>query len=1000
MALSPERLESLKTLSSILRNCSSGEVRNILSEMDKDIWLDPESMLWLRYNLFHVSDLIKDLAVDDLKLVLSKINKESLKAFFVETEKRDHEIYLELLEIFPDWKKKEKTNSVTIEDLEGEVISTLNKLISEGRVGYNGILLYLYPPPCRPEGRETGGKGETKIIVLNPFPAMKDPLDILIYCPGGKSIDNFRISVQSRWERYFDSDTIFKNFTFNGYKIYIGRIYPEWKEPGLATIWADIEEIGEVSKTIYITNGTSSKGDIQLLESRYNEKEFSFQFKIIPEEKNKITYLRYTIYCTRCGVPLYSSVSKDLDKSVNLNIPLTGTILDHKEDLLFILQSENSSYSFLYNRTVNSNDYNNYELTEEFDPLEKFKLKLNKEDYTKFKSYYSFYHLSNSKAVSSSFLNSIYSDYLNNRRGAKFNYDRKESPLEIAKKEEDVFLFSPNSDFQMISLNSWESFRKNKGKLSLPVPLKYRVNDLYINLFQYNKDKILLYKQFHSPVSKKPQIIIDSPSALFEGDSIDIDIYVIPQGGKFFYIGQNGKEELDFISGKYTYRVIAGKDYEFHYSKDDILLIEKINIPIRKILETNIKVLSPGDTIDKKNLFYYNSPTQLMEKLMEENLFTYVWGCSEQTSAKLAGWVLLFKGEKEDKHILERIDQGLEYLKKFRKTDGHFTYFNEEKSSPRSTASVYKNLSLVKDRKEELVNVIPEYFKLLDELQKLLMDYEVKGVGRSESQLTEIFTNIDSVKKLIEWEDDKFKITTKGFYSLEAILFYCYKYLLEENKDELEIFSSYKKKETILYSSGIKGLLEKLNLSKPKVDINYTLRTRKVDEAKKKLLEQLEISYCKDSFPSTFDTISVISLLNYLLHIGHNFSFEEIEDKVKILSDHTIVLQTTEMESMISDRNSPLKIQKMELDKGENLILSWNMGRITTINNYYLYIPPLFEFENDRNVDILRLNPSFGRDKILLKSIRKGIGKVFLLEEDTYNTSNRRLIELGKIRVV
>ncbi len=832
-----------------------------------------------------------------------------------------------------------------------------------------------------------------------------DSLDILIKCPSAKNSAGVRISLQSRGERYFDSERFYLQTFLTNNKMYIGSIFPEWREVGPVTIWVDVENVGEVSTTVFVTSGTKASGDIEIVESNSTSKEISWKGSIHPLPETSDEPIFYTVYCTRCGIPVFHSKTKLENNYFHIKIPLGENVFEHNNNLLFHFHKKNSRYSVVYNL---KSKYKSLSFTQEpeLNPEEPFVLPLSKEKIESWKGSRAFYLLTQSPAISSQFLHHIQSSPKSVHRGAVSNFERKESALEIAQTSGEVLLFQNHSELQLFEeVPTFQIMLPIEYQdIVIPIPTRYRTKDLYLSILLLEKDGIRVYLQKYYPVSKQPCIVIDSPKALFPKESVEVDLFTIPEKDVTVYrVDKGQKEKLLKMGDRYTQRIVGEKEYHFELQTSEGIISKNLNLPQRDIQETSIELVEKNHTFVVDNLTkHFPNPNSLIQEICPNYILAYVWGCAEQTSAKLAALGFLLKSTDNKDFYITRITEGLEFLKSYQNEEGYMQYFKSTEHDIKSTAAVYVNLSLLSAFRKQLEPLIPEYFQFLDRLAKIVKDYKTDRTGRQDHSAQDLFINPENLKELVKWENDHFHLVKEGFYSVQALLYYSLAHLLQKEKNELEVFGSYKKLETKVYSLGLKGMLEKWNILKPKLNLELQLKTKKIDNAKEKIKEQLNLRFLKDSFPSTYDMIALVGLLHTVQEKVPKYEYTKPNGKeeLKVQSDWTFIIRDSSLEPSVSSSSAALKIQKLDLAKGERLVIKWIMQRHIAINNYYLYLPSLFAlpFWSEENKPI-RLNPSFGKEPIKLESIRKGVGRILLLEESAYMTSQRKVFDLGTVRV-
>jgi hypothetical protein len=401
----------------------------------------------------------------------------------------------------------------------------------------------------------------------------------------------------------------------------------------------------------------------------------------------------------------------------------------------------------------------------------------------------------------------------------------------------------------------------------------------------------------------------------------------------------------------------------------------------------------------------------------------YPWGCGEQTAAKIAGFgLLLLKCLPADKthFLVKKIKIGISALEKYKNDNGFYSIFSGVAGDVNTTTLIFNNLKILAKSRNRLEALLPELWKIFDDMKKKIADNPyLEQNGRSETLTVNAFDE-KSIAEIfaisVAEKDGKLINYSKTFQSLASKSFYALTMLAEKDKDSLDIFAGKEKKEIKYSSEGFRGILEKWNILKQPTKKTIKTLTRSLSPASKYLLPASEISYNAESVPSTIDLSSMLYFLdkvnnksNYEYSPNGNFFTPESNSyvptgKITVQSDYTFV----EKKEILMPNDAPfsfgqlLTISKKNLAKGDLLPIKYKLNSPSGI--IHVILPAIleavknsdFSFDSNNN---FRISHHFENNEFLLRTVRKGKGKIRLLIEDMYNTSQVYYLESDIIEV-
>ena len=271
--MNQEQQEKLRHLAGIIRKMPVKDARWILTDLESDVQFNREFLKYLAKHSFQPNELFELLSPEEFKSLFSKVPLPALQKWISENPEKKS--------IFEAALGKTKVSDILAKKLsagEGDnyselILEELCRQVSQGKVSYNGISLYLNPPECRPAS-PAKKSGNCFFAVLNPLVRDGEGLKIMIAAPE-YSGQMLRMSLQSTGPRYFSKESWFINLYIGSGGTYIGEVFPD-RMPGPVTVWLEIPGSGEVCRTVYFTGAKSLYTfDVKSIQSNYDSFEVS-----------------------------------------------------------------------------------------------------------------------------------------------------------------------------------------------------------------------------------------------------------------------------------------------------------------------------------------------------------------------------------------------------------------------------------------------------------------------------------------------------------------------------------------------------------------------------------------------------------------------------------------------------------------------------------------------------------------------------------------------------
>ncbi len=712
-------------------------------------------------------------------------------------------------------------------------ISTIVQLLEDSKINYSGMILYFYKLSCR---KKKFTKERITFQIWNTVCAINEPLWILILSQslaGTKCTLNF----------LFPKDIIIKReITFDIWGFYYGEIFLEAVD-GICSV-----SLINDNKICYSTNVIYTKKSKSLL--KVNDF-FLYQCDTHILGVGKIDSLgidrknskvRYTVYCSHCFQFIHFGTFLADGSTFEIILPFISVPLEHSIDLVIYFEYEGSSSvcraTIQKKNTEKLNVINLIERNSEDSIQISTRLEYGK---------YYLFALSKDEFPLESIRKSLEKD------------NRDFPDIEIGKQRIttlDGFLEKEESKFfaqEKIGIRLNSIVISNSNELySLFLEREENVQSMFVDVYEV-KDRLIHLNRFYSPISEMLQVWSEKRIQIPNEES-KIAIY-LSSSTKFIKI-KKPREISNFqIKDKYY-------------------------IKYREDLE--LEILDYKYNIYKKYYKRHNLWLTFSEKLEYEGFHLYILNEIESRIMNLRSnhpehlMILIYLYIKNYNNHLQ-----LEYI--VEKIDYLFRIYKLKNS--KVDINLYGLAEEILSFKSQLFFKFPDLFSYIEEISKKYRKMNYRTFDNY------IFENLYNY---LQWKDSEIILIRNDVYYLE-IIFILYKYLLEYDKDEVQILFEKKDRLDFEYSSGIKGFLQKIGLFPVSEKKRIHIKLKKVRDAKKKL---------KELFVFSLNQAERVNFRLYLL-------LEYLERNK--LKDKSISLKT--MDSLLGEKEStgeqPIRINKM-----------------------------------------------------------------------------------------
>ncbi|MFQ6119845.1 MAG: alpha-2-macroglobulin family protein, partial [Methanosarcinales archaeon] len=339
-----------------------------------------------------------------------------------------------------------------------------------------------------------------------------------------------------------------------------------------------------------------------------------------------------------------------------------------------------------------------------------------------------------------------------------------------------------------------------EGKVTKTVQLGDQIGTWKVQLYAFSGFDYV--ESSKTTVATKDTFVeVDTPAFIAQGDSCFVDIiYNSPKDADNLLVVEGIMPMEKRISGSGVERIEINKSGELRvkliapYFTDEV--VKYVGMPcVEKITTSQLYLMEAGEELkDFKSAVIYQDWSALIEDTVD-SLIQYPFGCAEQTSSKLCGLGIVYKGiksgaiDRDIKEVEKLIKSGLNRMKEFYK-NGMFSLWEEGNPEVRVTSMVLRNLipfseldftdasemiqtsadtlleSGVKDTR--LVSINKKFYNGIDCVEDAvsvyLGDFSKK---EKEKALKYIIKNANSENGIVYWNSDK--AWTKLETTLEAL---------------------------------------------------------------------------------------------------------------------------------------------------------------------------------------------------------------------------------------
>lgn len=1026
------KVHRLKALAKILSNMTEDDAMNILCDMEGAFRVDRKSLNYLAVSMFRPDEIFEKADRKGLSSLLSEMSLDSLSTLIDVLDEKNKNL---CADIIGDRRFKDAVDisrKPSRSDMISEMLKVMALKISAGKLSYKGPALFLMEIPCRPSLELKEEKDEVFFSVLNPVVSKDEGVRVLLYNPF-QTQGELKLSFQQKGERYFNRRSWLMPVLTDDNGFYYGELFPD-RQPGMNTLWLEIPGKGQAERNLYFTD--SSRSVFSIMVNRVDihaHGRCSVSFSLPGLEKS-VDYARVKFFCTKCGHPLAAAGVK-LEKNsgkVEFNLaPDSG----HCDDLFMHIEAGKHQACTAINTGSGMRTSIEPVLEKDRNPGSSISIDLPVEPGEVF-----MYHVSSSMQADVEASQRILSgDRLLHGR-IKYPGDRMSSVLELSEADGGLFVM-PSRDtvkgLKFDSLNSRDSFSyQSQGRENY--------FDLYLTFYRLSPSGPVMFYRYVSYVDRSVRVYPVLPSYLEEGESAEVDIMYRSEKEMRVSLTNGGTSNTMVKgSGIIRSRFSYGHEYTLACNGGGDPYSRLITIPERgEIIGWNrIEYIPPGTIIEPDrdtNYTIYRSPMELLEEIRTRMLLVYLWGCAEQTAAKLSAmcW-LFFSGTSPWPRLklLVLIRNGIKKLLTYRKTDGMYSLWGRD-ASITVTMAILRHLMPLMRFRDKLAGDLPEIMQIIDNLLQVCGNTAVNSsndvipfnFGRDlklslyldeSPYLTSIDTGrlIGDAAENLKYENGRFFHTVSGgMMSQPAYLSYLAASLIENGESSVEAVVSRRKTVDEIHRSGIAGLLELLGLLERKTRTRFSSETSVINDAVEPLLRSILFTYMASSSMSTIDMQALISLLSVIERISPVYSYASAASKsvpasygsidapVRVESGYTFVKKSFTKKTDGRSGSITAGLTAARTGKGGTVLLKIDNEKSAHFV-YTIYYPAVLEpaiisgmihDEQAVRIDSASLERNGG---LLFTATRRGRGRVRVLHENMYDTSSADVIDAGWIEV-
>ncbi len=755
----------------------STEIGWILQDMSQDFSFDQTIFAYLCKELFQPEMLIFELSQDDFEIFIKTIPKVALSYLYTNIPDFKNPID----SIFKNKKFLEKEDKkLSLEDVVQECITSVLTLVEESKISYNGIILYFYKLPCK----------KKKFIPVNLTFQILETInkvnDILLVIILSQELSG---SVCKLKFEFSNKSVIYKEVRFDIWGLYYGEIFLESVE-GFTIVTLYLEDKILYSKTILFTK--YSKSLLQIKNLKLYQKDFLIFGEGLIDSKGieiKDERIKFIVICPYCGSFLHFGYGKIEESIVQLSFPIPDKNLEHSTEYLIYFQYlENSficSTKVIKSKLTSSTIYTNTRKSDE-----NIEIPVNL-DYGK--SY--FFMISQSENLLDTFKNNL--EYRENFFPDFSRENRNFSAIELSLQKEEFKLFAKEK-------NDYRVFTKiisyPDEKFYIPSYHKENIESLFIDIYDVWEEFRYLYR-IYSPISEELQIWSEKKMQI-PGEESKVGIFLSQKNKKINIKKPREKKEFKYNEKYYI----------------------KYNENIELELDTNEYKI---DKFDKKyeirtyefisdNEFGSNLST-FIRRDIEDNLLNL----KEVNQDFVAILIYLYFRKYNANNEFRYLEEKISYLIKVAKNIQNNNKFK---------LITYSILEKINIDKYKYINKFPDLISFIEELSE---------------KLNKIFYNsyeeyvYKNLYNYFQWKDLQLNLINSEHTSQELFLLIL-KYLLEKEMDELYVLSKKSIKIENKYSSGLKGIFEKIGIIDNSKKKKVIRKIKKITNAKEILIKLIQ----------------------------------------------------------------------------------------------------------------------------------------------------------------
>lgn len=278
--------------------------------------------------------------------------------------------------------------------------------------------------------------------------------------------------------------------------------------------------------------------------------------------------------------------------------------------------------------------------------------------------------------------------------GAISEYEMEEEEITLATQPDQLRLDFP----ELIYCESFEV----ENKITKFVQLGDQIGTWKFQLYAFSGFDYV--EDMKTTVATKDTFVeVDTPAFIAQGDSCFVDIiYNSPKEADNLLVVEGIQSMEKRISGSGVERIEINKSGELRvkliapYFTDEV--VKYVGMPcVEKVTTSQLYLMEAGEELkDFKSAVIYPSLSALIEDTVD-SLIQYPFGCAEQTSSKLCGLGIIYKGiksgaiDRDIKEVEKLINIGLNRMKLFYR-GGSFSLWEGGNPEVQVTSMVLRNL--------------------------------------------------------------------------------------------------------------------------------------------------------------------------------------------------------------------------------------------------------------------------------------------------------------------